>query len=154
MSTGTGPTDYVLQQILDKSRAARDGSFGVLSTGEKIAAALVLNRADWLASFDYTMAQAIERVGADWLANIPEAARVLEHEAELAREAATRKRNTSRRRPEILEITDPESIRALQGIASRMASTASPNCCANSTAKPGGSEIRRATPSTPDTSST
>ena len=81
-------TDYVLQQILDKSRAARDGHFGVLSTGEKLAAALVLNRADLLASVHYTMAEAIERVGADWRARIPEAARVLEYEAEEAGGAA------------------------------------------------------------------
>ena len=81
-------TDYVLQQIIDKSRAARDGHFGVLSTGEKLAAALVLNRADLLASVNYTMAEAIERVGADWLARIPEAARVLEYEAEVAGGAA------------------------------------------------------------------
>ncbi|EKQ59340.1 hypothetical protein MOU_20363 [Xanthomonas citri pv. malvacearum str. GSPB1386] len=81
-------TDYVLQQILDKSRAARDGHFGVLSTGEKLAAALMLNRADLLASVNYTMAEAIERVGADWLARIPEAARVLEYEAEEAGGAA------------------------------------------------------------------
>lgn len=78
-------TDPVLNQILDKSRTARDGSFNVLSTGEKLAAALVLNRADWLVKMDYTMAQAIERVGAAWLARIPEAARVMVHEAELGR---------------------------------------------------------------------
>lgn len=77
-------TDRVLEQILDKSRAARDGGFGVLSTGEKLAAALVLNRADLLAATGYTMAEAIERVGADWLARIPEAARILAYEAEVA----------------------------------------------------------------------
>ena len=80
-------TDYVLEQILDKSRAARDGHFGVLSTGEKLAAALVLNRPEWLAKMDYTMADAIERVGPEWLTAIPEASRILTHEAELAAEA-------------------------------------------------------------------
>ena len=73
-------TDYILLQIVNKSRDAKNGGFGVLSTGEKLAAALVLNRADWLAGMDYTMAEAIERVGADWLARIPEAARLLENE--------------------------------------------------------------------------
>lgn len=88
------PTDYVLEQILDKSRAARDGHFGVLSTGEKLAAALVLNQHDWLAKMNYTMAEAIERVGRQWLIRIPEAARILTHEAELAREAeAARKQS-------------------------------------------------------------
>ena len=97
MSTAMEPTDYVLRQILDKSRAARDGHFGVLSTGEKLAAALVLNKPEWLAKINYTMAEAIERVGDEWMARVPAAARVLEHEAELAAEAATieqaRKRN-------------------------------------------------------------
>lgn len=78
-------TDHVLNQILDKSRTALAGSFNVLSTGEKLAAALVLNRAEWLEKMDYTMAEAIERVGADWLARIPEAARVMAHEAEMGR---------------------------------------------------------------------
>ena len=36
-----------------------------------------------------TLAEAIERVGAEWLALIPQAARVLEHEAELAKERET-----------------------------------------------------------------
>ncbi len=88
--TQTGPmegrimTNSALQQIISKSRDAKEGGFGVLSTGEKLAAALVLNRPDWLASMNYTLAEAIERVGMDWLALIPEAARVLEYEAEKA----------------------------------------------------------------------
>ena len=75
-------TDYVLQQILDKSRQARDGGFGVLSKGEMIAAALVLNRADWLTEMNYTMAEAIERLGGEWLARVPVAARTLQREAD------------------------------------------------------------------------
>lgn len=74
-------SDWILDQIVSKARDAKAGGFGVLSTGEKLAAALVLNRADWLASMDYTMAEAIGRVGADWLARIPEAARMLGDEA-------------------------------------------------------------------------
>ncbi|MCF3643339.1 hypothetical protein LXM94_25635 [Rhizobium sp. TRM95111] len=75
-------SDHELDHIVSKSRDAKRGGFGVLSTGEKLAAALVLNRADWLADMNYTMAEAIERVGMDWLARIPEAARMLEFEAE------------------------------------------------------------------------
>lgn len=90
-------TDHVLAQILDKSRAARDGHFGVLSTGEKLTAALVLNKPEWLAKMDYTMAEAVERVGPAWMSRVPEAARVLQHEAELAAETEAieqaRKRN-------------------------------------------------------------
>ena len=88
-------SDLVLEQIIDKSRAARDGHFGVLSTGEKIAAALVLNRADWLAEAGFTMAEAIERLEAEWLTRIPAAARTVKREAGLAQEdASTRKQDS------------------------------------------------------------
>jgi len=66
--------DNVLKQIIDKSRAAKRGDWGVLSTGEKLAAALVLNRADVLAEEGYTIAEAISRVWANWLSKIPAAA--------------------------------------------------------------------------------
>lgn len=77
--------DHVLQQITDKSRDAKHGGFGVLSTGEKLAAALVLNRADWLEKMGYSMAEAIDRLGPEWLAKIPEAARQLIYEDEVER---------------------------------------------------------------------
>lgn len=76
-------TDHVLKQIIDTSRAAKRGHFGVLSTGEQLAAALVLNRADLLAEAGYTMAEAIDRVGPNWLARIPQAARELAYEDEV-----------------------------------------------------------------------
>jgi hypothetical protein len=41
--------------------------FGPLSTGEKLYVALAANRADLLAAMDYTMAQAVARVGDDWM---------------------------------------------------------------------------------------
>lgn len=94
MSAEQATTDYALEQIVEKSRAARDGHFNVLSTGEKLAAALVLNQPEWLAKMGYTMVEAIERVGPAWMSRLPEAARVLEHEADLARVAeAVKKRN-------------------------------------------------------------
>jgi hypothetical protein len=52
----------------------------VQSTGEKVAVALVLNRADWLEEFDYTLAEAIERAGQEWVAMIPQIARQLAEE--------------------------------------------------------------------------
>lgn len=98
MSAEQAPTDYVLEQIIEKSRAARDGHFNMLSKGEKLAAALVLNRPDWLADMDYTIVEAIERVGRSWMARMPEAARVLTEEAELAPEAASIERARKRDR--------------------------------------------------------
>lgn len=72
--------DATLEHILSKTRDAKNGGFGALSTGEKLAAALALNRADWLASMEYTIAQAIERVGPEWVSLIPTVAQVMDCE--------------------------------------------------------------------------
>jgi hypothetical protein len=77
---GAAMTDDDLNHIVRKSRDAKNGGFGVLSTSEQLAAAFVLNRPDWLESAGYTMAEAIERVGAKWLALIPEAERIMRDE--------------------------------------------------------------------------
>lgn len=69
--------------LLNKARnARRDGhdAWAVQSTGEKVAVALVLNRADWLTEYDYTIAEAIERAGQEWVAMIPQVARQLANE--------------------------------------------------------------------------
>ena len=66
--------------LLNKARqATRFGycAWAVQSTGEKVAVALVLNRADWLEEQGYTIADAIERAGHDWVSIIPQVARQL-----------------------------------------------------------------------------
>ncbi len=71
------------EHLLRKSRDAKRGghdAWGVQSTGEKVAVALVLNRADWLAQIRYTIPEAIERSGAEWVAVIPQVARQLAEE--------------------------------------------------------------------------
>jgi hypothetical protein len=58
-------TDHY-EQLLRKSRDAKragHNAWAVQSTGEKVAVALVLNRADWLTEISYTIPQAIERSG-------------------------------------------------------------------------------------------
>jgi hypothetical protein len=71
-------TDYVLSQILSKARYARaHDNYGVLSTGEALAAALVLNRADWLVDMQYTILEAVERVGPTWMGRLPRAAAIV-----------------------------------------------------------------------------
>lgn len=70
------------QQLLNKARDAKRGgvtSWAVQSTGEKVAVALVLNRADWLTGFGYTIAEAIDRAG-PWVSFIPQVAKVLDEE--------------------------------------------------------------------------
>lgn len=79
--------DDDLDHIIRKSRDAKNGGFGVLSTSEQLAAAFVLNRPDWLASAGYTIAEAVERLGAKWLALIPAAERVLRDEDDGSRAA-------------------------------------------------------------------
>ena len=61
-----------MQIILSKIRDAGNGNLGTLSTGEALIAALVLNRNDWLHDMGYTVAQALERIGPNWSARIPE----------------------------------------------------------------------------------
>lgn len=69
--------DYVLTQVMDCAKRALNGEFGVLSTGEQVTAAVLLNRADWLAEMHYTIAEAICRIGPTWMARIPEAVEFL-----------------------------------------------------------------------------
>ena len=79
MSTMDGRCEH----LLSKARQAKRGghaAWAVQSTGEKVAVALVLNRADWLAELDYTIAEAIERARPDWVAVIPHIARQLAEE--------------------------------------------------------------------------
>jgi hypothetical protein len=64
-----------LQHISAAVSAAAAGHFGSLSTGEKLAAALVLNRGDWLAEMGYSIAEAIERLDDGWAELLPCAAR-------------------------------------------------------------------------------
>jgi hypothetical protein len=73
--------ETTFKHLLQKCRDAAAGGWSAQSTGEKLAAALVLNRPDWLAAMDYTMAEAIERVGPQWVALIPQAAKALKDEA-------------------------------------------------------------------------
>ena len=71
------------EHLLRKSRDAKRGGYeawSVQSTGEKVAVALVLNRADWLSTIQYTIAEAIERCGIEWVAMIPQVARQLTEE--------------------------------------------------------------------------
>lgn len=71
--------EHLLRKSGDAKRGGHD-AWAVQSTGEKVAVALVLNRADWLAEAQYTIAEAIERSGEEWVAIIPEVAHQLAEE--------------------------------------------------------------------------
>lgn len=68
--------DHLLRKAEDAKRGGHD-AWAVQSTGEKAAVALVLNRPDWLAEHGYTIAEAIERSGSEWVAMISQVARQL-----------------------------------------------------------------------------
>jgi hypothetical protein len=74
-----GHYEHLLRKARDAKRGGRD-AWGVQSTGEKVAVALVLNRADWLEEIQYTIAEAIERSGQEWISIIPHVARQLAEE--------------------------------------------------------------------------
>lgn len=59
MATVTKIGSADLDHMVRKARDAEAGGFGVLSTGERLVVALILNRPDWLAQMDYTIAEAI-----------------------------------------------------------------------------------------------
>ncbi|MGV7196166.1 hypothetical protein [Xanthomonas axonopodis] len=70
-----------LQRTIEVARAAaRMGGPGPLSTGEALTAALVLNRADWLAEMDYTIAEALDRIDSDTVQHLRDGERALRQE--------------------------------------------------------------------------
>ncbi|OUM02213.1 hypothetical protein [Variovorax sp. JS1663] len=56
-------SDIEYQKLLEKCRGARDEGLSTLSNGERVVAALVLNRPEWLTEMGYTMAEAVDRIG-------------------------------------------------------------------------------------------
>jgi hypothetical protein len=71
--------EHLLRKSRDAKRGGRD-AWVVQSTGERVAVALALNRADWLTEIDYTIPEAIDRSGTEWVAVIPQVARQLAEE--------------------------------------------------------------------------
>lgn len=68
---------HLLGKVQDAQRGGAP-AWRLQSTGERVAVALALNRADWLQEMDYTMVEAIERTGANWLAMLPAVVRELD----------------------------------------------------------------------------
>lgn len=74
--------DSEFRHFLGKARDAQQGGHSawcVQSTGEKVAVALALNRADWLEEAGYTIPEAIDRTGEVWVSLIPRIAKELEN---------------------------------------------------------------------------
>lgn len=75
----TAEYEHLLRKARDAKRGGHD-AWAVQSTGEKVAVALVLNRADWLAEIQYTIPEAIDRSGQEWIALVPQVAKQLGEE--------------------------------------------------------------------------
>lgn len=82
--------------LMQKVRDAAAGGINAMSTGEALAAALVLNRADWLKAMDYTIAEALDRIDPDTIPLLRRAQRAYRQEQgamarveEIKNEAAT-----------------------------------------------------------------
>ena len=63
--------EHIISKVLD----AAHGGIGVQSSGERLIAALALNRSDWLADFGYTIAEAIDRLDKEVVRSLPTIAR-------------------------------------------------------------------------------
>ena len=70
---------HFLGKALDAHRGGVE-AWRCMSTGERVAVALALNRADWLASMDYTIVEAIQRAGVGWVSLLPAVCRAIESE--------------------------------------------------------------------------
>lgn len=70
------------ENLMQNVRRAANGGIGAMSTGEALAAALVLNRSDWLASMGYTIAEALDRVGGPWVGMLRKAEQAWKAEAD------------------------------------------------------------------------
>jgi hypothetical protein len=66
-----------LAQLPRGARLARQHGYGGFSTGEQLFAALVRNRADWIAELYFTIDEVFSRLGPDWTAEILAGARTL-----------------------------------------------------------------------------
>lgn len=75
--------DSNFRHFLGKARDAKQGGHSawcVQSTGEKVAVALALNRADWLEEAGFKIPEAMERIGEVWVNLIPKVAKTLNNE--------------------------------------------------------------------------
>ncbi len=73
--------DHLLRKSRDAMLGGRE-AWSPQSTGEKLAVAMVLNKPEWIAAMDYTLAEAIYRIGPEWLELIPRVMRALRDEPE------------------------------------------------------------------------
>jgi hypothetical protein len=84
------------KHMLSKARDAAAGGINAMSKGEALAAALVLNRPDWLAAMNHTIAEAIDRIGPEWAILVPAVAKEFERDAQTAAYASAERTRLAR----------------------------------------------------------
>lgn len=84
------------KHMLTKARDAAAGGINAMSQGEALAAALVLNRPDWLAAMGHTIAEAIDRIGPEWAILVPAVAKEFERDAQTAAYASAERTRLAR----------------------------------------------------------
>lgn len=67
---------HLLGKVRDAAAGGKE-AWSVQSTGEKVAVALALSRFDWLHSMGYTIPEAIDRAGPEWISMIPEIEKII-----------------------------------------------------------------------------
>ena len=70
---------HFMAKAADAMRGGYD-AWAVQSTGERVAVAVVLNRPDWLALTGYTITEALQRMGPEWVNIAPLVANALRDE--------------------------------------------------------------------------
>lgn len=71
------------KNIYHSAVSALNGGFDCLSSGQKVAAALVLNRHDWLTKIRYTIPEALYRLDEGWAELMPLVERMLKDEGRI-----------------------------------------------------------------------
>jgi hypothetical protein len=66
MPASPTPLETRLSEMADAC-AADPKHRGVLSSSEQLAIAIILNREDWLSEWNYTMLEAVDRIGPEWM---------------------------------------------------------------------------------------
>jgi hypothetical protein len=66
LPTGNSQIDRLNSMALDVAKS-KDDAFWSLSTGEQCYVALASNRSDLLAEMNYTIAEALARIGDEWI---------------------------------------------------------------------------------------
>lgn len=61
---------WIVDLIVAKAQEVQDG-YNVASTGEMLAVAFVLNRPDIIEEMGYTLVDAIQRIGPEWMEALP-----------------------------------------------------------------------------------